>query len=133
MTDSEKSDSEEKVARKGGVVPPGKGSTSSSSKLRANVAITMQKDVLSDLRSTLEEIKSTPVLSKIALQTYRAAIDADLESANKYNKNILGSTRLSIEAIEEYSNSKIYKTIFPLTNGVISYCIASSRKYRNPL
>lgn len=108
MSDPKKSDTEEKpsVSEK-----PSKSGGGSSCETRPNVYIFMQNDLFSDLLSTLNEIKASGTLSKIVLQTYRASIDADFENATKYNKSILGSTKLSDEARSQYSESRIYKSI----------------------
>lgn len=96
---------EEKVA-------PGKSSDKKTKPtLRANVGIMMQNELLADMLTTLEEIKSYRNLSKTALVTYKSAADADLENSNKYNKTILGSTRLTTAEIEEYTKARTHKHI----------------------
>lgn len=85
-------------------LPAAKSSDKSKTKaLRANVGIMMQNELLSDMLYTLQEIKDSRNVSKGLLQSYRSAAEVDLENSNRYNKNILGSTRLTDEEIEEYT------------------------------
>lgn len=88
-------------------VKKGKATTS----CKATVHITMQEELLEDILSTLESIKSSTGLSEIRLQTYQNAINTDLENANRYNKNIIGNRRISEDVLKEYLDSKIFKRI----------------------
>lgn len=88
-----------------------KKTSEKSKSLRANGLILMQKELLSDMSHTLKEIQSVSNISKSLLISYRSSAETDLENANKYNKNILGSTRLTDEEIEEYTKSRINKKI----------------------
>lgn len=78
---------------------------------RANVAIVMQNDILTDLLSTLEEIQKSKDIPKVLLKSYQNSATADYENSNKYNKAILGSTKLTDDAIKAYSDAKTHKRI----------------------
>lgn len=105
MSDSEEEVKEEVKGKK----PKDPKPVSKSSKPTA--AITLQEELLEDFLSTLETIKASTNLSKSKVQTFQNRINGDLETANKYNKNIIGNSRISDDDLEAYLESKVYKRI----------------------
>lgn len=89
----------------------GKEEIQDTKSLKTSVIITMQNEVLLDLLSTLNEVKTSKGLTRTNLMMYQNAIDSELETANKYNKNILGGVKVSEEEIEEYIKVRTFKRI----------------------
>lgn len=107
MSDSEEDVKEELKGRKTKEKLP----ASKSSSAKATAAITLQGELLEDFLSTLESIKTSTNLSKARIQTFQNRINSDLDNANKYNKNIIGNSRIPDEDLNAYLESKVYKRI----------------------